>query len=197
MIGQLRGTVVSKRAPWLVLDVGGVGYELEVPTSTFFDLPAPGCEATLITHFLVRQDVQSLYGFASHAERDLFRALLRVNGVGARVALAILSGISVDGFRRCVEFEDTKSLIRLPGIGRKMAERLIVEMRDKLTADSPAATVQTSRSEGDASRSEAADALVALGYKPAEVTRLLDSVNLPDASTEDVLREALKQAVGR
>ncbi|MEM1261604.1 MAG: Holliday junction branch migration protein RuvA [Pseudomonadota bacterium] len=197
MIGQLCGTVVSKRAPWLVLDVAGVGYEMEVPTSTFFDLPAPGGEATLVTHFLVRQDVQALYGFATHAERDLFRSLLRVNGVGARVALAILSGISVDGFRRCVEFEDTKSLIKLPGIGRKMAERLVVEMRDKLGSDKAAATAQPAATGSDASRSEAADALVALGYKPAEVSRLLDSVNLENASTEDVLRQALKQAVGR
>ena len=197
MIGQLRGRVVAKRAPWLVLDVGGVGYELEVPASTFFELPAPGAETTLVTHFLVRQDHQALYGFTSHAERDLFRALLKVSGVGARVALAILSGISVDGFRRCVRFEDTTSLTRLPGIGKKTAERLIVEMRDKLDDTDTASAARPAAGTPDSAQAEAADALLALGYKPAEVTRLLDGIGDTATSTEEILREALRQAVGQ
>ncbi|MEL7539101.1 MAG: Holliday junction branch migration protein RuvA [Pseudomonadota bacterium] len=197
MIGQLRGLVVSKRAPWLVLDVAGVGYELEVPTSTFFELPAIGAEATLVTHFMVRQDAQSLYGFATLAERDLFRSLLRVTGVGARVALAILSGISVDGFRRCVQFDDSKSLIQLPGIGKKMAERLIVEMRDKLGEASVVDVTRIQVASAESAGAEAADALLALGYKPAEVTRLLDAIDTSSSSTEDILRQALKQAVSR
>ena len=195
MIGQLRGQVVAKRAPMVVLDVSGVGYEVEVPASTFFELPPAGGNTTLVTHFLVRQDQQSLYGFATHEERDLFRALLRVNGVGARVALAILSGISVEGFRRCVNFEDTKSLIRLPGIGKKMAERLVMEMRDKLTDETSSLPGKPAAGGSPSAHSEAADALLALGYKPAEITRLIDGIDPAITSTEDILREALRQAV--
>ncbi len=196
MIGQLRGQLLTKQAPWILIDVAGVGYELEVPMSTYFGLPAPGTEVALITHFLVREDAQLLYGFATHEERELFRNLLKVSGVGARVALAILSGISVEGFRRCVEFEDTASLTKVPGIGRKTADRLIVEMRGRMDALPAGATVKQPREHIPLSaEAEASSALVSLGYKPAEVTRLLKSIETDTLSAEDIIRQALSQAV--
>ncbi len=131
MIGRLRGTIVYKRPPQLLLDVGGVGYELDAPMSTFYDLPAVGETVTLVTHLAVREDAQVLYGFIRESDRALFRALLKVTGVGARMGLAILSGMDAQRFARCVEQQDVAALIRLPGIGRKTAERLIVEMRDR------------------------------------------------------------------
>ncbi|HHQ41473.1 MAG TPA: Holliday junction branch migration protein RuvA, partial [Chromatiales bacterium] len=139
MIGRLRGVVAEKRPPFLLLEVGGVGYELEAPMSTFYRLPPVGGEAVLLTHLVVRDDAQQLFGFATAAERDLFRALIRVSGVGAKMALAILSGISAEAFARCVHEGDSAALVRLPGIGRKTAERLIVEMRDRIAPPGEAA----------------------------------------------------------
>ncbi len=196
MIGSLRGRLASKQPPWIVLDVGGVGYEVETPMSTFFQLPDAGQEVQLLTHLLVRDDAQQLYGFATEEERTLFRNLLKVSGVGARMALAILSGISVDGFRRCVEYEDAASLVKVPGIGKKTAERLIVEMRDRVAAAVPptaASALPGSPAPGDA-RAEASTALMALGYRAAEVTRLLREVQTDDLSAEEIIRQALRQA---
>lgn len=196
MIGFLRGRLADKHPPMLVLDVSGVGYELEAPMSTFYDLPAVGEEITLLTHLLVRDDAHVLYGFASDAERALFRSLLKVSGIGAKMALGILSGISVDGFARCVRTEDTATLVKVPGIGKKTAERLIVEMRDRLGSQQVEGSGAPVGAIHEASASdEAFGALVALGYKPAEVARLLKSVPTEGASTEEIIRLALQGAV--
>lgn len=196
MIGFLRGRLAAKHPPVLVLDVGGVGYELEAPMSTFYDLPAVGDDVTLLTHLLVREDAHVLYGFGTEAERRLFRNLLRISGIGAKMALAILSGISVEGFRRCVRSEDTATLVKVPGVGKKTAERLIVEMRDRFDKEQVAmATGSVEVSASGSARDEAFDALVALGYKPAEATRLLKSVSGESATTEEIIRQALQGAV--
>ncbi len=196
MIGSLRGRLEAKQPPWIVLDVGGVGYEVETPMSTFFQLPETGAEVRLLTHLLVRDDAQQLYGFATEEERVLFRNLLKVSGVGARMALAILSGISVEGFRRCVEYEDTASLVKVPGIGKKTAERLIIEMRDRVAAAGPAGVAGTppGAPAAEDARAEASTALMALGYRAAEVTKLLRQVDTEDLSAEEVIRQALRQA---
>lgn len=202
MIAYLRGTLVSKQPPAAVIDVHGMGYEVETPMSTFYELPDVGNDVTLLTHFLVREDAQQLYGFATEPERALFRNLLRVSGVGARIALAILSGTTVDGFRRCVEFEDVQSLVKVPGIGRKTAERLIVEMRDRL--GEPVAQPAAARVGGTAAspsadpRGEAFHALLALGYRDAEARRLLKNAepDIESPTAEDYIRRALKQAAG-
>lgn len=196
MIGSLRGRLEAKQPPWIVLDVGGVGYEVETPMSTFFQLPETGAEVRLLTHLLVRDDAQQLYGFATEEERALFRNLLKVSGVGARMALAILSGISVEGFRRCVEYEDTASLVKVPGIGKKTAERLIIEMRDRVAAagTSGAAGAPPGTPAADDARSEASTALQALGYRAAEVAKLLRQVDTEGLSAEEIIRQALRQA---
>ncbi|WP_405234722.1 Holliday junction branch migration protein RuvA [Lentisalinibacter salinarum] len=196
MIGSLRGRLESKQPPWIVLDVGGVGYEVETPMSTFFQLPETGAEVRLLTHLLVRDDAQQLYGFATEEERVLFRNLLKVSGVGARMALAILSGISVEGFRRCVEYEDTASLVKVPGIGKKTAERLIIEMRDRVAAVGPAgvAGAPPGTAPPEDARGEASTALMALGYRAAEVTKLLRQVDTENLSAEEIIRQALRQA---
>ncbi|MEO0997745.1 MAG: Holliday junction branch migration protein RuvA [Pseudomonadota bacterium] len=198
MIGALTGKLAAKQAPWLLLDVGGVGYEVECPMSTYFALPAVGAEVSLLTHLLVREDAQLLYGFATEAERRLFRSLIRVSGVGARVALAILSGISVEGFVHCVEYEDTATLVKVPGIGKKTAERLIVEMRGRLDG-APSATVAAASQQGTpaaaaSAQTEASSALLALGYKAPEIAKLLKRIDTSKLSTEDIIRQALKQA---
>ena len=192
MIGFLKGTLVSKRPPQLTVDVGGVGYELETPMSTFYRLPEAGEPLTLLTHLLVREDAHVLYGFSTEAERALFRKLLKVSGVGARIALGILSGISAKGFRRCVLERDLITLTRIPGIGRKTAERLLVEMADsmeELGGDDPGGATAANGAEG-----EAHGALLALGYKPAEVTRLLAELDTAQLGAEELIREALKRA---
>jgi len=192
MIGSLRGRIASKTPPQLTVDVGGLGYELEAPMSTFFHLPAVGEEVQLLTHLVVREDAHVLYGFATEDERRLFRSLIRVSGVGPRIALALLSGISVSAFAQCVLNEDISALTRVPGVGRKTAERLIVEMRDRLAAPqaTPGAPVAApARAEG-----EAYGALVALGYRPAEAARLLKAVGPGTHSTEELIRRALQGA---
>jgi Holliday junction DNA helicase RuvA len=195
MIGFLRGRLLAKHPPALTVDVNGVGYELEAPMSTFYDLPAAGQDVQLFTHLVVREDAQVLYGFATDAERRLFRALLKVSGVGPKIALGILSGISVEGFARCVEAQDAASLVRIPGVGRKTAERLLIDMRDRL--QSLATVGEVARADGGqgAAQSEAFSALVSLGYKPSEVTRLLKAADGGDGSTEDLIRRALQAAV--
>jgi Holliday junction DNA helicase RuvA len=195
LIGFLRGTLALRQPPIIVLDVNGVGYELAAPMSTFYELPAVGDELTLLTHLLVREDAQVLYGFISEEERLLFRNLLRVTGIGAKIALAILSGISADGFAHCVRAEDTATLIKVPGIGRKTAERLIVEMRDRIDSASAGAGATAALTTTGKPAGEAYGALVALGYKPAETTRLLKGIDTDGLNAEQIIRLALKGAV--
>jgi Holliday junction DNA helicase RuvA len=196
VIGYLRGRLASKHPPQLLVEVGGVGYELEAPMSTFYGLPSVGAEVRLHTHLVVREDAHLLYGFASDRERSLFRELIKVSGVGPRIALAILSGVSVDDFHRCVEAQDVASLVRVPGIGRKTAERLVIEMRDRLKALAGPAFATGPGATGTASgaQAEAYAALVALGYKPSEVTRLLQKVDPSVTVTEELIRHALRAA---
>ena len=192
MIGSLRGRIASKTPPQLTVDVGGLGYELEAPMSTFFHLPAVGEEVRLLTHLVVRDDAHVLYGFATEDERRLFRSLIKVSGVGPRIALALLSGISVSAFAQCVLNEDISALTRVPGVGRKTAERLIVEMRDRLAA--PQATPGAPLAAPARAEGEAYGALVALGYRPAEAARLLKAVGPGTHSTEELIRRALQGA---
>ncbi len=194
MIGRLEGALAEKRPPWLTIDVAGVGYELEAPMSTFYALPAIGERVRLVTHMVVREDAQLLYGFRTESERALFRDLLKVSGIGARIALSVLSSSTVEGFYDCVRNKDLASLTKVPGIGRKTAERLLVEMADRLpdaVAAAPGATAS-----GTGAESEAQHALVALGYKPAEVMRMLKSIDVQSLRTEDIIREALRRAHG-
>ena len=193
MIGSVRGRIASKTPPQLTVDVGGLGYELEAPMSTYFHLPAVGEEVRLLTHLVVREDAHVLYAFATEEERRLFRSLIKVSGVGPKIALALLSGISVAAFAECVQREDIAALTRIPGVGRKTAERLIVEMRDRLAAPlagSGAAAIAA----GTSAESEAFGALVALGYRPAEATRLLKAAGPGTHSTEELIRRALQGA---
>ena len=195
MIGSLRGRISSKTPPQLTVEVGGVGYELEAPMSTFFHLPAVGQEVKLLTHFVVREDAQLIYGFATEDERRLFRSLLKVSGIGPKIGLALLSGISVEGFVTCVQNQDVAALVRVPGIGRKTAERLLVEMRDRLKpagdGAEPGATIVA---QGASPEVEAFGALVALGYRPAEATRLLKAAGPGTQTTEELIRRALQSA---
>ena len=195
MIGRLTGTLAEKAPPQVLVDVGGVGYELDVPMSTFYNLPALGERLTLLTHLVVREDAHVLYGFGSEDERRLFRSLIRVSGVGPKIALALLSGISVADFHQFVHAQDIGALTRVPGIGRKTAERLIVEMRDRLVAPDLTPGGGTSVSGAASPEAEAYDALVALGYRPAEATRLLKAAGPGTHSTEELIRRALQSAV--
>ena len=194
MIGSLRGRISSKTPPQLTIEVGGVGYELEAPMSTFFHLPAVGEDVRLLTHFVVREDAQLLYGFATEDERRLFRGLLKVSGVGPKIALALLSGISVEAFIMCVQNQDVAALVRVPGIGRKTAERLLIEMRDRLKPAGESAPGAMAVSAGASPEAEAFGALVALGYRPAEATRLLKAAGPGTHSTEELIRRALQSA---
>jgi Holliday junction DNA helicase RuvA len=199
MIGSLRGRLAAKQPPQLLLEVGGVGYELEAPMSTFYDLPAVGAEVSLLTHLVVREDAHVLYGFVREDERRLFRLLLKVSGVGPKIALAILSGSSADAFAACIAAGDTAALTRIPGVGRKTADRLIVELRDRLAGgDATVATLTTAAGAGAGPRGEALAALVALGYRPVEATQMVDRAEADpagaSASTEDLIRRALQSA---
>jgi len=193
MIGTLRGRLAAKQAPGIIIECSGVGYEVETPMSTFLELPAIGEELFIHTHMLVREDAQLLYGFATIDERHLFRTLLKVSGVGAKMGLAILSAMTVSDFERYVQLEEAAMLVKIPGVGKKTAERLIIEMRDKIDKGTGvASTPGAGRVSGD-ERSEAVDALVSLGYKPAEVKRLLSQIDVKDKSAEDIIRLALRQ----
>lgn len=192
MIGSLRGRLVLKQAPNIVIECGGVGYELEMPMSTFLDLPEEGTDLFLYTHLVVREDAQILYGFTTTDDRLLFRTLLKVNRVGAKMALGVLSAMTANDFRRCVEYEDTTTLSKIPGVGKKTAERLIVEMRDRIDKVLPAAGATAVSVEASA-RGEAFDALVSLGYKPSEVNKLIAKLDTDTQSAEDIIRQALKQ----
>ncbi len=193
MIGRISGTLLQKNPPSLLVDVQGVGYEIDVPMSTFYVLPELGQGIELHTHFVVREDAQLLFGFATTQERALFRALLKVNGVGAKVALSILSGLTSEEFFACVAQKDAVALTRVPGIGKKTAERLLVEMQDKVDALA-GGSVQAGLPVDNPStaRTQATDALMALGYKPAEAKRLLDKTASDGQSVEEMIRAALR-----
>ncbi len=201
MIGRIRGTLLEKKAPDVLVDVGGVCYEIQAPMSTFYQLPPVGQAVTLHTHFVVREDAQLLYGFFETQERMLFRSLIKVSGVGPKMALAILSGMAVDDFVRTIHANDVASLVRMPGIGRKTGERLIVEMRDRLKDWHDVAPALPGQGGGSGVSSErqmsaeAETALIALGYKPQEAARVVMQAlknNAEPASSEELIRLALR-----
>ncbi len=194
MIGSLRGVLVHKEPPFLVVEVAGVGYEVEAPMSTCFRLPDVGQAVHLRTHLLVREDQHTLFGFGTETERRLFRDLLKVSGVGAKTGLGVLSGMTVDAFVRAVETEDVAALVRLPGIGRKTAERLIIEMRDRVRHPGLVSAGDGRAPVPAEPRAEALDALEALGYKGPEARRMLERVPESVTSTEDLLRAVLRSA---
>ncbi len=188
MIGRVRGVLLEKRPPQVLLDVQGLGYEVDVPMSTFYDLPATGSEVTLYTHLLIREDVHLLFGFATECERQIFRQLLKISGVGARTALALLSGLSIGELHEAVSAQDSTYLIRVPGIGKKTAERLLLELRDKLDTVSPAMeSMRSSSSEND----DIYNALLALGYSDREVNKVVKQMPA-DVSVSDGIRLALQ-----
>ena len=202
MIGRIQGVLIEKQPPVVLVDVQGVGYEIQAPMTTIYQLPELGEQVTLHTHFVVREDAQLLYGFAEQRERALFRTLIKVNGVGPKLALTILSGIETDDFVRCVREDDTATLVRLPGVGKKTAERLLVEMRDRLkdwhiegSDDLP--LMATADPKVDYA-GEAESALIALGYKPQEAAKAISAVNDGSIeSSETLIRLALKNMVNR
>lgn len=198
MIARLTGTILEKQPPALVLDVGGVGYELEAPMSTFYQLPAQGERISLFTHLVVREDAQLLYGFWREADRQLFRALLKVSGIGAKIALAVLSSMNLDEFSLCIQAGDTASLTRIPGIGKKTAERLVIEMRDRLAKLDMPANLMPQLALGNSPQnasSEAQSALIALGYKPQDALRMVKAVASEEMASEEIIRAALKAAL--
>ena len=196
MIGRLSGTLVAKHPPGLMIDVGGVGYELEAPMSTFYELPEAGKPVVLFTHYAVKEDAVALYGFHRESERLLFRTLLKISGIGAKTALAILSGASVDEFARLVQVGDVAALVRIPGIGKKTAERIVVELRDRVDAMAvPTLAGGVGRAAPVDPVGEASVALQALGYKPAEVSRLVAKVAETGDTSEAIIRKALKAAL--
>jgi len=197
MIARLAGTLISKQPPLLVIDVAGVGYEVEAPLPVFYDLPETGQPVVILTHLSVKEDSHTLYGFASEAERRLFRQLLKISGIGAKLALTILSGASGEELARYVVERDAAALTRLPGIGKKTAERIIIELRDKLD-DLPAGGASVAGGATPAAGSalgEATNALIALGYKPQEAGRMARNVAKPDMSVEEIIRLALQTMV--
>ncbi len=200
MIGFLRGILVHKAPPFLVLDVQGVGYEVEAPMTTFYDLPAINSEIKLHTHLVVREDAHILFGFSAEAERTLFRTLIKVNGVGPKLALTILSGQSAEEFHRCIQDNDTQALVRLPGVGKKTAERLVIEMRDRLPDLADSAATGTNKTGAAAPapgnpKQEAVSALCSLGYKPLDAGKMVQNISAEGKSCEDIIRLALQGAV--
>ena len=198
MIGRLRGTLAEKHPPFLILDVGGVGYEVEVPMTTLYRLPSVGEPLTLHTHLVVREDAHLLYGFFEKRERELFRELIRLNGVGPKLALALMSGLEVDELVRCVQAGDTSTLVKVPGVGKKTAERLLVELKDRFKAweTLPGMTglviEPSSVSPVSSAESDALSALISLGYKPQEASRAVAAVKEDGLSSEEMIRRALK-----
>lgn len=193
MIGLLRGKILAKQPPSLLLDVHGVGYEVDAPMTTFYDLPEVGAEVTLFIHLAVREDAHTLYGFIALSDRTLFRSLLKVNGVGARLALTILSGMNAQTFIACVQAGDADALVKLPGIGKKTAERLIIELRDRLEGVIPTDSTPHKAAMVAASPVEdAVTALVGLGYKPQEASKMVRVIDTADMSSEDIIRSALQ-----
>ncbi|MGS4881487.1 Holliday junction branch migration protein RuvA [Photobacterium damselae] len=207
MIGRLRGTVLEKQPPEVLLEVGGIGYEVQMPMSCFYELPEVGQEAIIFTHFVVREDAQLLYGFNKKSERELFREVIKANGVGPKLGLAILSAMTASQFVLSVEQEDITTLVKIPGVGKKTAERLLVEMKDRLKGwgegnlftpaqDTAAsnAPIQNPSSQARA-EDEAVSALVALGYKPQQASKVVSQVAQPEMSSETIIREALRSMV--
>jgi len=200
MIGFLRGKLAVKAPPMLVLDVQGVGYEVEAPMTTFYNLPAIGMEIILYTHLVVREDAHILFGFSTEADRAMFKTLIKVNGVGPKLALTILSGQSAEEFHRCIHNNDTQALVRLPGVGKKTAERLIIEMRDRLPdlGDSVMANTDNSNALLPAinnPKQEAISALCSLGYNPLDASKMVQAINIEGKSCEELIRLALQGAV--
>lgn len=203
MIGRLRGIILEKQPPEVLIEVNGVGYEVFMPMTCFYELPEPGNEATIFTHFVVREDAQLLYGFNNKQERALFRELIKVNGVGPKLALAILSGMSAQQFVTAVEHQEISILIKLPGVGKKTAERLVVEMKDRFkglgrdlfntSGELPVADKSTIMS-GDV-EAEAVAALIALGYKPQDASKMVSKVAKPEDDSETIIRNALRAAL--
>jgi holliday junction DNA helicase RuvA len=189
MLGRIRGTLIEKNPPQVLVEVGGIGYELDVPMSTFFNLPELGASVTLTTHFIVREDAQLLYGFLTQGERSAFRQLLKVSGVGPKVAMAVLSGLSVDELARTVSLQDATRLTRVPGVGKKTAERLILELKDKLAPALPGAGAGVTPAHQD--QSDALNALLALGYSDKEASLALRGL-APGLTVSDTIRQALK-----
>lgn len=197
MIGRLRGILLSKQPPWLLIEVGGIGYELEAPMSTIYDLPATGKEVILLTHYAVKEDSVALYGFLHESERTLFRNLQKVSGIGAKISLAVLSGVSTQDFARLVHAGDVVALTKIPGIGKKTAERIVVELRDRVDGLGIAMPGLSAASGAPLDPAgEATIALQQLGYKPAEVTRLVQKVAEQGDSAETIIRKALRAALG-
>lgn len=200
MIGQLRGILIHKQAPDLMLDVAGVGYELLASITTFIDLPELDNEVTLFTHLIVREDAHTLYAFSSKKERALFRTLLKVNGVGPKMALAIVSGMTADEFAHLIHADDVTGLTRLPGVGKKTAERLIIEMRDRLpepeeSADETGDSTLKVKPNVRKLENEAISALLALGYKPVQASKMVSSCSGENLSVEEIVRKALKASL--
>lgn len=199
MIGRLKGTLISNQPPELLVDVGGVGYEVQCPLSTVFALPAVGQEVTLITHLSVREDAHVLFGFATSKERVLFRALIKISGVGPKLALAILSGMETDRFLLSIQDQDPATLVKIPGVGKKTAERLIVEMKDKLSAigsDGPLLSSSAPSGFGaieQDAKQDAESALISLGYKPAQAQKAIEKVAVDGQTSEAIIRAALRQ----
>ncbi len=205
MIGRLRGILIEKQPPEVLIEVAGVGYEVQMPMSCFYELPNVGQEAIIYTHFVVREDAQLLYGFNTVKERALFREVIKANGVGPKLGLAILSGMSATQFVHCVEHEDVTTLVKLPGVGKKTAERLVVEMKDRLKGwgghdlftpvDVPLDEEGQQVASSHQAQDEAVSALVALGYKPPMASKVVSQVAKADMSSEAIIRDALKSMV--
>ena len=195
MIGRLKGILVHKQPPWLVVDVHGVGYELEAPMSTFYDLPELGREVSLFTHYAQKEDSVSLYGFLRESERRLFRDVQKVTGIGAKIALAVLSGVSVDDFARLVQAGDVTALTRIPGIGKKTAERMVVELRDRAADLGGGGGPLGGPGVPADAQSEAVVALQQLGYKPAEASRMVRDAAATGDDAATIIRKALKSAL--
>ncbi|AZT84158.1 Holliday junction branch migration protein RuvA [Marinobacter sp. NP-4(2019)] len=207
MIGRIRGTLIEKSPGQALVECSGLGYEVDIPYTTFFHLPDAGTEVTLHTHFAVREDAQSLFGFASRLDRDLFRLLIKVNGVGPRLAVGILSGLDAQQFIRCVEARDANALVKLPGVGKKTAERLLIEMTDRIGQLEGQFTPMSSGTTGDGAaidespmaahdpRDEAEAALIALGYKPQEAAKAINKVGEKGMASEELIRLALRNMI--
>ncbi len=203
MIGRIRGILADKQPPHLLIESHGIGYEVEAPMSVFYKLPETGEEVVLYTHFVVREDAQLLYGFSSRDERELFRTLIKVNGVGPKLGLTLLSGIEADAFVRCIQEGDSATLVKLPGVGKKTAERLIVEMKDKLDRwqSAPLLDGKPLVAGGEMAAAakdveqEAVSALVALGYKPQEASKVIGKMFKEGMTSEELIRQALQNMI--
>lgn len=199
MIAQLVGIIVEKQSDSLLIDVSGVGYEVMISLTSFFDTPEIGAQIKLLTHFIVREDAQLLYGFTTHEERNLFRHLIKVNGIGPKLGLAILSGMTAAEFTQCVQKNDLKSLVALPGVGKKTAERIIIEIKDKLISLTNNEILEKSSSDSVSSSAifrEAEVALIALGYRPQEASKMVSGIaDSGFTTTEDLIKGALKWSI--